>query len=124
MGKSSTGDSSLAVLILILSAALNEGHFVVPPHDVAPVRLVVFLKLGVELKVLSDTHDDVIGRNTWVGLITALIPLALAEVEGTDTKSNIDDGTLFGSLVLDLDTSKLSIFVSWQKKDAALGELL
>ena len=71
----------IAVFILVLAAALYERHFVVPPHDVAPVRLIVFFEFCIELQVLSDAHHDVIGRDTWVGLVTALIPLALTEVE-------------------------------------------
>ena len=110
--------------ILVLAAVLDEGDFVVPPHDIAPVGLVVFLELGVELEVLADAHDDVLGRHAGVSLIAALVPLALAEVEGADAEGNIDDRALLSRLVLHLDAGQLSILIARHEQDAGLGKLL
>uniref|UniRef100_A0A7S3MNL8 Uncharacterized protein n=1 Tax=Favella ehrenbergii TaxID=182087 RepID=A0A7S3MNL8_9SPIT len=110
--------------ILVLPAVLDEGNLVVPPHDVAPVRLVVFLELGIELQVLSDAHHDVLGGHSWVSLVAALVPLALTEVEGAHAESNIDNCALFRSSVLELDAGKLGVLVSGQEQDAALGQLI
>ena len=115
---------SVAVVFLALFAAFNERNFVVPPHYITPVRLIIFLELGIKFKILSDAHHNVILRHARVRLITTLVPLAFTEVESTNTKGNIDYSTLFSSLVLNLDTSKLSILVSWHEQDAALGQLL
>ena len=100
--------------VLVLTAVLNERDFVVPPHDIAPVGLEVFQELVVKLKVLTNAHDDVLGRHTRVRLVTALIPLALAEVESANAKSDINDGTLLSCLILRLNTSELSILVAGQ----------
>jgi len=110
--------------ILVLTAVLHERDFVVPPHDVVPVRLVVFLELGIELKVLTNAHDDVFGRHSRVGLVLALVPLAFAEMECTHTKGDINDSTLFGSLVFRFNTGQLGILVTGQQKNTALGKLL
>lgn len=117
-------DLRIAAIRLVLTAALHEGDFVVPPHDVSPVRLVVFLKLSIELQVLSDPHHDVVWGDARVSLVATLIPFALAEVEGAHSKGNVDDGTLLGSLVLDFDARKLGIFVPRHEQNAALGQLL
>ena len=114
----------IAVVFLALFAAFYKRNFVVPPHYVAPVRLIIFFELGIELKVFSDTHHNVILRHAWVSLIATLIPLAFAEVESTYTEGNIDDSTLFSSLVLNLDTGEFGILVSWHEQNAALGQLL
>ena len=45
----SCSDLSIAVLILTLFTALYERDLIIPPHDIAPVRFVIFLKLGIEL---------------------------------------------------------------------------
>ena len=116
-------DLSIAAGLHVVAASFNEGDLVVPPHDVAPVWLVVFLKLSVELQVLSDLHDDVLGRHTWIGRVFALVPLALTEVEGTHGQSHIDDGSLFSSTVLELDASELGILVARHQEDATLGKL-
>ena len=92
-------DLSIASL-LILSAIFDEGDFVVPPHDIAPVRLIVFKELIIKFKVLTNTHDNVFRGHSRVRLIFALIPLALTEVEGTDAKGNVNDCTLFSSLMI------------------------
>lgn len=114
----------IAVVFLALFAAFDERNFIVPPHHVAPVRLIIFFEFGIELKVLSNTHHNVILRHAWVRLITTLIPLAFTEVESAYTESNINNSTLLSSLILNLDTGKLGILISWHKQDAALGQLL
>ena len=45
-------------------------------------------------------------------------------MEGADAQSDINDGTLLRSLVLNLNASKLGIFVSGHEQDSTLGELL
>ena len=98
MGQGSRFDLCIAVVSLVLAAPLHERNFVVPPHDIAPVRFVIFLKLGIELQIFSDSHDDVVWGNTRVVSISSLVPLAFTEVEGADTKSHINDGTLLSRL--------------------------
>lgn len=124
MGQGTLFNRCIAVLSLILAAAFNKGHFVVPPHDIAPVRLVVFFELRIELKILSDAHYNVVWGDAGVSLVTALVPFAFTEVEGTHAKGYIYNSTLFCSLVLDLDTSKLCVLVSWHQQDSTFGELL
>ena len=109
---------------MILATAGDEGDFIVPPHDIAPVRLIVFLELRVELQVLPDTHHDVIWGDARIRLITALIPFALTEVEGTHAQGDINDGTLLRSLILNLNSRKLGILVTGHEQDSALGKLL
>ena len=120
MGQGSILNRGVAIVILVLATALDEGHFVVPPHDVAPVRLIVFFKLSIELKILSDAHDDVVWGDTWVCLIAALIPLALAEMEGTHTKCHVNDGTFFSCLVFNFNSSQLGILISRHEENSAL----
>ena len=60
VGEMASSDLGIAVVVLVLTASLHERNFVVPPHDIAPIRLVVFLELGIELQVLSDAHHDVL----------------------------------------------------------------
>lgn len=124
MGQSTLFNRCIAVLGLVLAAAFNEGHFVVPPHNIAPVRLVVLFKFSIELKILSDAHYNVVGGDARVCLVTALVPLALPEMEGTHAKSYINDGTFFSSLVFDLNTSELSVLVSGHQQDSTFGKLL
>ena len=124
MGQGTLFNRCIAVLSLVLAAAFNKRHFVVPPHDITPVRLVVFFELCIKLKILSDAHYDVVWGDARVSLVTALVPFAFTEVEGTHTKGYIDNSTLFCSLVLDLDTSKLCVFISWHQQDSTFGELL
>ena len=121
MRQGSISDLSRAVLSLVLAAALYERNFVVPPHDVAPVRLIVLLKLCIKFQVLPDAHYDVIRRDTRVGLVTALIPPALTEVESSYTQRHINNGSLLGSLVFHFDTSEFGILVSRHEQDSTLG---
>ena len=94
----SCSDLSIAVLILTLFTAFYERDLIIPPHDIAPVRFVIFLELGIELQIFSDSHDDVVWGNTRIVSISSLVPLAFTEVEGADTKSHINDGTLLSRL--------------------------
>lgn len=109
--------------VLILAAILNEADLIVPPHDIVPVGLEIFLELGIKLEVLTNAHHDVLRRHSWVCLVAALIPFAFAEVESANTKGNIDDCTLLSSSVLQLDAGKLSVLISWHQQDAALRQL-
>ena len=112
MSDSTLCNLRVTATIHVVAASLNERHFVVPPHHVPPVWLVVLLESLIELKVLSDAHDDVIICNAWVGLVTTLIPLALLEVEGTHTKSNIHNSTLLCGLALNFNSGELSVLIS------------
>ena len=102
----------VAATIHVVAASLDERHFVVPPHNVPPVWLVVLLEGFIELEVLSDAHDDVIICNARVGLVTTLVPLALLEVEGAHTKGNIHNSTLLRSLALNFNSGELSVLIS------------
>lgn len=124
MGEGSFRDLSIAATFHVIAAAFDKGDFVVPPHDVAPVNFVVFLELLIELQVLTDAHNDVLRRHTWVGLVSALIPLAVLEVEGAHAQSHVDDCSFLGRLVFNFDTSQLCVLVSGHQKDSALSELL
>ena len=124
MSQGSPGNLRITVLCLILATSRDEGDFIVPPHDVTPVRFIVFFELCIELQVLPDAHHDVVWRDTRVSLITALVPFALTEVESTHAQGYINNCTLLSSLVLDLDTCKLGILVARHEQDSTLGELL
>ena len=121
MGDSTCCNLCIAVALHVVAASLNERHFVVPPHYVPPVWLVVLLESLIELEVLSDAHDDVIICDAWVRLVTTLVPLALLEVEGTHTKGNIHNSTLLCGLALNFNSGELSILISRHEQDSALA---
>ncbi len=120
----SSCDLRIAIVLLVLFTSFNERDFVVPPHDIAPVRFIVFFKLCVEFEILSDAHDDVLRRHSWVSLVEALIPLAVAEVEGSHAKSHIYDRSLLSRLVLDFYASEQGVLISGHKQQTTLGHLL
>jgi len=74
-----------AISFHVIATTLHKRDFVVPPHDVAPVRLVVFLKFGIELNIFSDSHDYIFWRYSRVCFFFGLIPLAVLEMEGAHT---------------------------------------
>jgi len=84
----------------ILATSIYEGDFVIPPHHVVPVWLVILFELCVELKVFPNAHHDILLRHSGPVLVHALVPLALAEVESSHTQSHVDDGPFLGGLRL------------------------
>jgi hypothetical protein len=111
VGQSAVCDAHVA-LFVILASAFNEGRLVVPPHDVSPVGIGIFLEFTVEFEVLSDLHDDVVWADSWILSGFSLIPFASSVMERAHRAGHIDDGSLLSALVLLLDTCKLSILVA------------
>jgi len=66
----------------IIATTLHKRDFVIPPHDVAPVRFVILLEFGVELYIFADSHDNVFWGYSRICLISALIPFTVLEMEG------------------------------------------
>jgi len=85
VSKGAGSDMRTTISLHVIATSLNKRDFVVPPHDVAPVRLVVFLEFGVELNIFSDSHNYIFGRHSRVRLFFGLIPLAVLEMEGAHT---------------------------------------
>jgi len=119
-----SGNLCIAVLILALLATLDKTDFIVPPHDILPVRFVVFVELWVVCQVLSYPHDNVVRGNAWVLWVSGHVPLAPSEVEGTYAESHIVNCSVFSLLVLKVDGSMLSIFIARQKQDTTLHHFL
>lgn len=80
-------DCNAHVWDLIEIAAADECAFVGPPVNIAPVGLVVFEELTIELEVLSDLDHDVVGLDIFV-------PSARTEGEGSHCCCNIHDASL------------------------------
>lgn len=98
---------------LVSVRAADESAFVGPPVDIAPVWFMVLEEFTIELKVLSDLNHDVVGFDLFV-------PSARAVSEGSHTCGDVKDPLLLSMEVLQLDLTKVGIFVSWEQVDAAV----
>jgi len=76
----------------------------------------VFVVLTIEFEILSNLE-----YNTF--RVNSLVPLAFTEVESTDSNSYIKDGTFLSGTRFLLDTCELSILISREQVDTALGKL-
>ena len=97
-------DSDIRCLHIGVSES-SEADLVRPEHKVAPVGLMVFEELTIELKILSDLDSDVLGVN-------GCVPLARAKGEGTHSTCNIIDGTLFSMKVFNLNVSLSCVLIA------------
>ena len=95
---------------------LDVGHLVVPPHNSFPIRLIILQEHSVIVWVFSKSANDVFFRSH-------LTLLDTLEGEAFQGLSNIKDSSLFSSLILEVDSSSLGVFILWQQMNTTFGEL-
>ena len=113
MGDLVVSDVRVEGLITVL--ALDVTDLVGPPHDRFPVRLVVFQEHFVIVWVLSQSNNNILG-------ISGLSPLHRLEREDLQSLSDVKNGSLFSSRVLQVNASASCVFVLWKHVNAALGQ--
>lgn len=116
--------SVTSFLVFVLFAALNEADFVLPPHDVLPVWLKIFVELCIELEVFSNSEQDVVARHAGIFRVVCLVPATVSEVEGTHAQGDVVNGSVFSVAVLNMDASLLSVLIARHKQNATLFHLL
>ena len=117
-------DFGLAIVFLALFASCHEGHFVVPPLYVHPVWFVILFELLIKLQILTNLHQNIVSANTWIICGDTLIPFAASQMEGSNTKSNIDDSSFFCTSVFCFYAGKLRILIPRHHMNATFGQLL
>ena len=110
-------------LFISLLRSFNERHFVAPPHDLSPVRLLIFSKSLVVLQIFTNPEYNCVCSNAWNLCIFPLVPFAAPIMECSHRAGDINDRTLLCVSVFLFDSSELSIFIARHQMNSALWKL-
>ena len=108
--------SDFSVEGFVAVSGLDIADFVAPPHDRLPVRLIVFKKLDVVVWVLSESTHNIL-------FACLLVPLDTLECKYLEGLGYVEDGSLLGVFVFEVNAGSGSIFVFWHHMNSTLRKL-